>query len=354
MRNHTHIPDFMQPFAVRVRGWYTSPVPSNPRARMPGPLDNLPRPLSEREGRGRGRRRLTALLTAAVVVGVIAVAANTVASGLTVGAGSPVSAAQATDTPPDGSPDQVAGVVASPAAQLGAGTGTPDGIPTGKVVAPAVHDGPDIVPAPPAPPKPPAPDTMTGYRWPIAHARLTLPFGPTPWGGWVVHGKPFHDGIDLATFCGDRIVAAHSGVVLAAGRRYDREIGWVGSLDRYFARLDKKHLWKTLPIVVIIDDGNGYRSIYAHFGKIVVKKGQTVKAGKLLGYEGATGRATGCHLHYGLFSPIERGRFAIESAARKRMKLPVHEIARIDPLLVLPGHPVHQPTPEDAGTQDAP
>jgi hypothetical protein len=78
--------------------------------------------------------------------------------------------------------------------------------------------------------------------------------------------------------------------VLAAGRRFDTEIGWVGSLKPYFARLDKKHLWGTLPITVVIDDGNGYRSIYAHFGKVVVKKGQTVKAGQLLGFEGATGR----------------------------------------------------------------
>ena len=37
------------------------------------------------------------------------------------------------------------------------------------------------------------------------------------------------------------------------------------------------------PIVVVIDDGNGYRSIYAHFGKVDVKKGQVVKAGQLLG-----------------------------------------------------------------------
>ena len=72
----------------------------------------------------------------------------------------------------------------------------------------------------------------------------------------------------------------------------------------------------TLPIVVVIDDGNGYRSIYAHFGKITVKTGQTVKAGDLLGYEGRTGHASGCHLHYGLFSPFETASFAIDPAIR--------------------------------------
>ena len=51
-------------------------------------------------------------------------------------------------------------------------------------------------------------------------------------------GEHFHDGIDLATFCGDRIVAAHDGVVLAAGRHFDEEIGWIGDLGPYLRRLD--------------------------------------------------------------------------------------------------------------------
>ena len=147
---------------------------------------------------------------------------------------------------------------------------------------------------------------------------------------------PVHDGIDMATFCGDKVRAAHAGTVLAAGRHFDEHLGWVGDLSAYYARLDKKKLWGTLPIVVVIDDGNGYRSVYAHFGKIVVKAGQVVKAGTLLGYEGRTGHATGCHLHYGLFSPFEVATFTLDPAVAKRMKLPAAEIARIDPRLVLP------------------
>jgi murein DD-endopeptidase MepM/ murein hydrolase activator NlpD len=179
------------------------------------------------------------------------------------------------------------------------------------------------------------------------NARLTLPYGPTPWGGWLVDGEKFHDGIDLATFCGDKVSAAHDGVVLAAGRRYDDHMGWIGDLSQYKARLDAKKLWVTLPIVVVIDDGNGYRSVYAHFGKVVVKKGQTVAAGDLLGYEGRTGRASGCHLHYGLFSPSESDRFTMDPVAAKHMKLPGIEIARIDPQLVLPGRAkaASKPTP---------
>ena len=86
----------------------------------------------------------------------------------------------------------------------------------------------------------------------------------------------------------------------------------------------------------MIDDGNGYRSIYAHFSKVRVKAGDVVKAGQLIGWEGDTGRASGCHLHYGLFSPYETKRFGLHPDTAKRMKLPRWEVARVNPLLVLP------------------
>ena len=183
---------------------------------------------------------------------------------------------------------------------------------------------------------PPRPDMLTGYRWPVTRIRITQPFGPARDGSRIVNGQPFHDGIDLATFCGDRLYAAHDGVVLAAGRTYDEFMGWVGDLTPYINRLNEKHLWTTLPIVVVIDDGNGYRSIYAHFSRIAVKAGQVVRAGTFLGYEGMTGNATGCHLHYGLFSPDEPGRMAIDPKVVARMLVPPLEVARIDPLIVMP------------------
>jgi murein DD-endopeptidase MepM/ murein hydrolase activator NlpD len=193
--------------------------------------------------------------------------------------------------------------------------------------------------AEPGDPTAPNPSVLTGYVWPLAHPRLTLPFGPTPWGTRVVDGQLFHDGIDIATFCGDHVRAAHSGTVLAASRHFDNEIGWVGDLGPYYRRLDEKHAWNTLPIVVIIDDRNGYRSVYAHFERLAVHVGQVVKAGQLLGYEGATGHATGCHVHYDLFSPLETKTFGIEAGVARRLKTPKLEIARINPLLVLPPKP---------------
>ncbi len=179
-------------------------------------------------------------------------------------------------------------------------------------------------------------ESLVGYVWPLAHPRLTLPFGPTVWGTRWVNGERFHDGVDLATFCGDRVAAVHSGTVLTASRHYDAYMGWLGDLGPYLKLLDQRGLWPTLPIVIVIDDGNGYRSVYAHFSRVTVKPGQQVKAGQLIGYEGMTGRASGCHLHYDLFSPLELTPMAIRSDVVKRMKVPKAEIARVDPLLVLP------------------
>jgi len=112
--------------------------------------------------------------------------------------------------------------------------------------------------------------------------------------------------------------------------------GWIGDLTAYYQTLDKKKLWDDLPNVVIIDDGNGYRSIYAHMSAVSVAVGQRVKGGSKIGKEGATGHASGCHVHYGLFSPLEKTKMGLHPDTAKRMKLPRWEVARVNPLLVLP------------------
>ncbi len=194
-----------------------------------------------------------------------------------------------------------------------------------------------LTPTPTRPDPTPTPVTqLTGYVWPMSGGNVSLPFEATGWGEFIVGGDKFHDGVDMATWCGDRIVAAHEGTVLAAGRHFDDFLGWRGPLSPYYDRLTAKHLWNFLPIVVVIDDGNGYRSIYAHMSALTVKVDQHLKAGQLLGYEGMTGNATGCHLHYGLFSPIETLDFGLDAGVAGRMLLPPAETARVNPLLVLP------------------
>ena len=292
----------------------TMPSPSSP-------LANLPRPLSERERERRGGR-LGRRLGVILAVGVIGAAGLGLGSSLLRGPLMPVGAVQ--------------GAVASPEPSGGA---SPE--PIAMTPPPTISAAATATPMP----TPPPPSTLTGYQWPLPRGRVTLPFGPSPWGTRIVAGETFHDGVDFATFCGDRIVAAHSGTVLAAGRRYDRMMGWVGDLEPYLTRLEKKSLYSTLPIVVVVDDGNGYRSVYAHFGEIKVKRGQVVKAGQTLGWEGATGRASGCHLHYGLFSPLETATFGMDPEVAKRMKLPNRQVARIDPMLVLPERPKPSSSP---------
>ena len=177
---------------------------------------------------------------------------------------------------------------------------------------------------------------LTGYVWPLKDAVITLPFGPSSWGEFIVNGELFHDGLDMATQCGDYVYAAHDGIVLAASREYDAYMGWIGDLTPYHNLLDTRHWWNSLPIVIVIDDGDGYRSIYAHEYKVTVSPGQHVKAGQLIGYEGATGNATGCHVHFGLFSPSQTATFEMDPAIVAKDLVPAYEIARIDPLLVLP------------------
>jgi len=96
--------------------------------------------------------------------------------------------------------------------------------------------------------------------------------------GWrnhpVYRKRLFHAGIDIAAPKGAPITAAMSGKVIYAGRR-----SGYGKL-------------------VIISHANGYSTRYAHCSSILVKKGQTVKAGQLVARVGATGVATGNHLHF--------------------------------------------------------
>ncbi len=228
----------------------------------------------------------------------------------------------------------VAGAVGVPASAAPGASHLPARIdPASVPPRPTDADGPRPMIARVAPPV----ASLTGYQWPIRAGRISLPFKAIPGGSRIKNGKLFHDGVDMASFCGAPVRAAHDGVVLAAGRRFDEQVGWIGDLQPYFDLLDRRKMWNDLPIVVVIDDGNGYRSIYAHFRDVTVKPGRRVEAGDLIGHEGATGHASGCHVHYGLFSPLETKTFGVRADILKRLRLPKLEIARIDPLQVLPG-----------------
>lgn len=105
------------------------------------------------------------------------------------------------------------------------------------------------------------------FIWPTRGGYLSSGYGQR-WGR-------FHAGIDIAG-AGDRtIVAADHGKVIRAG--------WhSGGYGNY----------------VVIDHGNGYRTLYAHLASIRVKAGATVQRGDAIGVMGSTGHSTGVHLHF--------------------------------------------------------
>lgn len=113
--------------------------------------------------------------------------------------------------------------------------------------------------------------TRATWRMPV-RGRLSDKYG---WRNHPIHRKRlFHAGIDIAAPKGSPIAAAQKGKVIYAGRR-----AGYGNL-------------------VIVSHANGYSTRYAHCSSLLVKKGQNVKAGQLLAKVGATGVATGNHLHF--------------------------------------------------------
>lgn len=87
-----------------------------------------------------------------------------------------------------------------------------------------------------------------------------------------------HDGWDYAAAPPDLAIAAAAGTVIFAGVADD------GCATR----------------AVIIDHGNGYRTLYWHLARINVEQGQTVAAAEQIGMVGESGCANGPHLHFGV------------------------------------------------------
>ncbi len=274
---------------------------------------------------------LVLVLSVAALVGAIAL----VNGGL--GSGSPNSA---DSSPTAGQPGQTAPTGGTaPTAAPSPGQPT-DGNPTDGGPGPTATD----TPAPGETPdlsksaaiersRPPA--ELTGYVWPLRNALITSRFAARDFGGFVIiDDREIHDGLDLATHCGDEIRAAHDGTVIYAGRDFDVFLGYHGDAAEIYDRLERLGRVNTLPIVIVIDDGNGYRSVYVHLNRADVVPGQVVSAGDVIGAEGATGFATGCHLHYGLIRMDSGWQDVVPRLARFGYPSKVRE--RVDPLKVLP------------------
>jgi murein DD-endopeptidase MepM/ murein hydrolase activator NlpD len=121
----------------------------------------------------------------------------------------------------------------------------------------------------------------------LEEKRSLLASTPTIWpvkgmvtAGYGYRSSPFtgrremHEGLDVAAPPGTAIVATAEGVV-----------SFTGPLSAFGN-------------VVFINHGHGFTTFYAHNSSNRVKEGQLVKRGEVIAYVGATGRATGPHVHY--------------------------------------------------------
>ncbi|HTH27105.1 MAG TPA: M23 family metallopeptidase [Sphingobium sp.] len=123
------------------------------------------------------------------------------------------------------------------------------------------------------------PGASEGWRqrfiWPVV-ARISGKFGSQR----IYRGTPgsYHTGVDIAARAGTIYVAPADGVVVLAA---DAPFTLEGNL-------------------LIIDHGMGLSSAFLHSQRLLVKSGEQVRRGQPIGVVGATGRATGPHLHWGM------------------------------------------------------
>lgn len=107
--------------------------------------------------------------------------------------------------------------------------------------------------------------------WPVP-GKITSGFG---YRRHPISGKrDFHQGIDIANKTGTSIIASGSGIVTFSGYN-----GGYGK-------------------VIIISHGYGYKSVYAHNTENLVKVGERVEKGEIIGKLGNTGTSTGPHVHF--------------------------------------------------------
>jgi hypothetical protein len=113
----------------------------------------------------------------------------------------------------------------------------------------------------------PVPDVPLTLAWPLPAPVLGDPFGP--------RGAGWHSGIDLPAPLGTPVYAARAGEVVWAGWK---EGGW--------------------GLLVVLRHTHGERTMYAHLSTIDVRVGVSVGTGVQVGRVGASGHATGPHLHF--------------------------------------------------------
>ena len=120
-----------------------------------------------------------------------------------------------------------------------------------------------------------APPSDAKWIRPLDTLRVTSPFGKRVHP--ITKVTRVHNGVDFGANAGTPIYATRAGTVTTAAY----QAGGAG----YYVR---------------INHGDGFGSIYMHMTNYIVKTGQKVEQGQVIGYVGSTGLSTGAHLHFGV------------------------------------------------------
>ena len=115
--------------------------------------------------------------------------------------------------------------------------------------------------------------TVGMFMWPSdSSQRVSSWWGPRASPGGI--GSTYHRGIDIGAAHGTNVIAAASGVVTFSG--------WSGGFGNY----------------IVINHGGGYATAYAHMSQNLVRTGDNVIQGQIIGLVGSTGNSTGPHIHF--------------------------------------------------------
>src|SRR3989337_2668544 len=111
---------------------------------------------------------------------------------------------------------------------------------------------------------------ISGLIWPV-QGKITSQFGRRGWMG-------FHSGIDIAAPKGTPVRAVADGLVIVSAHSLDGYSGY-GK-------------------VIIIEHGDGIKTLYAHNKNNLVEIGECIREGEIIAEVGSSGNASGSHLHF--------------------------------------------------------
>jgi murein DD-endopeptidase MepM/ murein hydrolase activator NlpD len=120
--------------------------------------------------------------------------------------------------------------------------------------------------------------------WPLKTIKVTQYFGNTEFAKSGAYNGQGHNGIDFRASVGTALFSSGNGTVT--------DIGNTDAIKGCYSY----GKW------VLIRHNTGLSTLYAHLSLIKVSPGQKVSTGELIGYSGATGYATGPHLHFSVYA----------------------------------------------------